>query len=182
MMTKDIINHAPIRQATPDDAAQISGVISEALVLYCKNSRIEKTQLAAGLETEDEIREMTKSSLFYVFEKDEKIIGTIRLTFPNFKGLSESESSADIFEDKNVCYISRFYVHSDYHGHGIGRELLTFAEEKARSEAISSMFLHTAIENKKLVGFYQKRGFTLFEKSNRSSYPRGLFVKKITKN
>jgi len=174
-MNKENLTHTTqIRKAVPDDAAAICSVISAALVLYCTNSGIEKTQLAAGTEDLESIRSLIQNSLFYVLEENGAVIGTIRLSFPQMSELSENPAPG---VKEPICYISRFYVHPSHHGKGIGHKLLQFSEKKAAEKNCHALFLHTALKNKKLVGFYAKRGFSLFENCESAPYPRGLFWK-----
>ena len=170
-----------IRIALPDDASRIYAVISQAVILYCLNSGIDKTQLSAGVEGPSDIENLVRNSAFFVYEKKGDIRGTIRLTFSCASDLllEKERVSLGLPGQLPVCYISRFYVHPTHQAKGIGRDLLQFALAETRKKEIPYMFLHTALTNKRLVSFYNRYYFSLISEAEESSYPRGLFAKKI---
>lgn len=172
-----------IRRATPEDAAEIFFIISQAISVYCKNAGIKKEQLQAGKEGIAEIQSLIETSFFFVCEKESHIVGTLRLTFPLFSSLLKNftllTAQTDGIPHIPVCYLSRFNVHPDYHRQGIGETLLSFAENIAKEQKSPALCLHTAIQNHVLFSFYKKRGFRLLAECYDASYPRGILIKPI---
>lgn len=173
--TPDIL----IRRLENRDIDAVLKAISEALDIYCKTAGILKSQIDAGRENIQTIQDMIASSFFYGVELKGQIIGTIRLTFPCASELLSSEIQRElkIGEKDLSCYISRFYVNPQFHGAGIGSRLIAFANDMAHNHKTIGLFLHSAVSNKDMLSFYQKRGFHLVFSENSRGYDRGLFYK-----
>ena len=163
-----------LRRAVPGDAAQVQRIISEALEVYCRASSIHKSQLAAGQEGIPEIEKLIGESLFFVAETQERIVGTVRLTFPEWDSLLPADGTHG-----RICYISRYYVDPAYHSKGIGNRLLRLAFACAEQEKAGTTLLHTALANKPMIEYYTRKGFTLLSENHEGSYPRGLFCKML---
>jgi predicted N-acetyltransferase YhbS len=63
--------------------------------------------------------------------------------------------------DGLVTHISLLVVKTDYQGQGIGRELLRFAEERAKQNGSSSLYLTSGMKPERLRAhaFYERNGF-----------------------
>ena len=170
-----------IRRLENRDTNTVLKAISAAAEIYCTNSGIAKSQIEAGKESPQTIQNLFCSSLFYGAEQNSQIAGTIRLTFPSVSELLSFETYRALNIDTNdMCsYISRFYVNPDMHGSGIGSQLVSFAENKARKEKAVGIFLHSAVSNKEMLSFYQKRGFRVVASENTRGYERGIFYKDL---
>jgi ribosomal protein S18 acetylase RimI-like enzyme len=56
-------------------------------------------------------------------------------------------------------YVHRLAIHPQFQGQGYARELMDFAEAKARSEGVVSIRLDTFSQNKRNQRFYEQRGY-----------------------
>ena len=77
---------------------------------------------------------------------------------------SEPSASAELPE--NGLFLSRFYVHKDWHGKGIAFLLLQKCEEYAQRKSATAIWFTVWQENKKAVAFYKKHDFTIFGTAN----------------
>ena len=170
-----------IRRLENRDTESVLQAISAAAEIYCKASGIASSQIDAGKENAQTIQDMFASSFFYGAELNNRIIGTIRLTFPRADGLISSEIRKKIVCSENdlCCYISRFYVNPEFHGTGTGSRLIAFAENEARKVEAVGLFLHSAVSNKDMLSFYQKRGLCVIISENSKGYDRGTFYKSL---
>lgn len=64
-------------------------------------------------------------------------------------------------EEENFIYYDDFSVEENYRNKGIGSLLMKEAENYAECKGINKIVLHAEKSNKKAIGFYEKRGFTL---------------------
>jgi len=171
-----------VRRARLDEADQIHRVVSESMQIYCKNSGISRDKLDASFETIEDIRSAISLVPFFVAVKpDGTIVGSVRLLYKRISDFEIPELAGilSLGQEDYVSYFSRFAVKEDLQGLGIG-SLLYRASHAAAIESHSAvMLLHTALSNRIMVSFYEKRGFTLLFEDLSRGYPRGLFGKKI---
>lgn len=66
--------------------------------------------------------------------------------------------------DEKTAWIPLMHVHSKYQRKGIGSSLMRFLEEKARSLDYKSIQLETDSEAKWAINFYEKHGYSVFQK------------------
>ena len=171
-----------IREAVPEDAPELYRVISEAMELYRIASGIPCGKLDAGLETVGDVREAIASvPVFVAVLPDGSIAGSVRLIGKRAGELADPGLYAKLSlgSDSNVGYFSRFAVHEDLQGLGIGSLLYRAAEERAKDLHYSHLLLNTSLANRTMVSFYERRGFVLMDTDLSKGYPRGLFCKRI---
>lgn len=65
-------------------------------------------------------------------------------------------------QDKNAAEIERLYVSGEHHGKHIGRSLLNFAMDLAKSRKLEYVWLGVWEHNDKAIGFYKHHGFQVF--------------------
>lgn len=169
------ISQISIREATPLDIDSIYELIQSAMTKYAIDSGIANNpdiSLSSLSETPQDIFEYMKKSRMFLAakreKKGEKIIGTIRIK-------TEYENQVS---DKEI-EVSRFAVHPDYQGIGLGGELLKFVEEHALKNGYKSLCLYTSLDNKPLLSFYISKGFTVVSQSVSRGYRRGFLRKEL---
>ncbi len=153
---------AHVRQARPDDAAELLGLIRRAMALYAQNAGIE-TPLDAEMETAADLQVHIAHDLVLVAEEDGRLIGTVRL----------------VQQDRDTVWFTRFAVLPERQRGGVGHLLYQAALAAAQKRGCRFMLLHTALSNQNLVTFYQTRGFEQIDVSYERGYPRGLFLKTL---
>ncbi|SEN98900.1 GNAT family N-acetyltransferase [Paenibacillus sp. OV219] len=57
----------------------------------------------------------------------------------------------------NANWVNQLYIHIDYQGKGIGKELLNLAKQQSDD----TLFLYTFVVNKKAQQFYERNGFRI---------------------
>ena len=101
---------------------------------------------AEDTEVEENIKEIymqvDDSSINYIAELKEKIIGKIRIE-----------------KIDNEGFIYGFGVLPDFRGKGYGREILSSALDILKKENVDNIFLEVATENKNALGLYESCGF-----------------------
>jgi len=171
-----------VRGACLDDAEQIHRVVYESMQIYCSNSGIARDKLDASFETIENIRSAITASPFFVAVKpDGTIVGSARLLPKQISDFAVPELAGllALGQDDIVSYFSRFAVKEDLQGLGIGSLLYQAAQTAAMQTQSKGILLHTALLNRIMVSFYEKRGFTLLFEDPSRGYPRGLFGKKL---
>ncbi|WP_235206784.1 GNAT family N-acetyltransferase [Paenibacillus tyrfis] len=86
----------------------------------------------------------------------ERVVGAVvvdRRQSGNYNELSWTDQTGD-----PAC-IHRLAVHPAFQGHGIGKRLLQFAEQQARTEGCTSIRLDVFTGNPGAVGMYRKAGY-----------------------
>ncbi len=94
-------------------------------------------------------------SQFYFAELDNKIVGYLKINW----GKAQTESKL-----KNALEIERIYILSAFQGRKIGLFLMEKAFEIARSKPFDFVWLGVWENNFKAIRFYEKLGFTLFDR------------------
>jgi diamine N-acetyltransferase len=89
-------------------------------------------------------------SAFYFALDEDDILGYIKLNF----NYAQTE-----FRDKSALEIERIYVSGEHHGKHIGKQLLDFAIDIARSKQFDYVWLGVWEHNYKARGFYEHNGF-----------------------
>ena len=172
-----------VRLARMDEAVQIHRIVSSSMHIYCSNSHIPLDKLDVSCETVDDVRTAISSCPFFVaVDAANAIVGSVRLlerTISSF-GVPGLPEKLSVSPGTPVSYFSRFAVHEDLQGLGIGNLLFQAAAAHAAAELSPYMLLHTSLSNEIMVSFYEKRGFVLLYEDPTRGYPRGLFGKKLS--
>lgn len=128
-----------IDRATPDDAERLAEVYHSA---YARNRELgfpASAETVAASEVVDWIRDRR----VYVARVDGEVVG----------GLRAEESDPDRVK------LSRFGVHEDWKGQGVGSGLLDHAEGVAREAGYERVWLTTPGEHPFLPDLYRSRGY-----------------------
>ncbi len=96
-----------------------------------------------------------ENSFFYFALSDEEVIGFLKLNTSS----AQTESL-----DSNALEIERIYVLKAYHGKKVGQLLYEKALETARQLNAAYVWLGVWEKNPRAISFYQKNGFTPFDK------------------
>lgn len=83
--------------------------------------------------------------MFYVLLDKDRVIGTVALRC----------------ENERVFELCRMYLAEKFRGQGLGKGLLQFAIEQAKSRGAAEIYLKTASVLKEAIALYQKSGFVL---------------------
>jgi len=181
-MDENIIDPITVRPARVDEAGPIQRIVASSMRIYCSNSHIPESKLDVSCETVDDVRTAISSCPFFVaVDAANAIVGSVRLlkrTVSSF-GVPELPEKLALSPGTPVSYFSRFAVHEDLQGLGIGNLLFQAAAAHAAAEQSPYMLLHTSLSNEIMVSFYKKRGFVLLYEDPSRGYPRGLFGKKL---
>lgn len=95
------------------------------------------------------------NAIFYFAILNGTVIGYLKLNF----GQSQTE-----LKDSNAMEIERIYVLKEFQGKNIGQLLYEKAIQVATQKNVEYIWLGVWEENKKAISFYQKNGFTQFDK------------------
>ena len=94
-------------------------------------------------------------SLFYIAWEDESAVGYLKVN----TGIAQTEQ-----QDKKALEIERIYVKSSHHGKKVGQLLYEKALEVAQQQRNSYLWLGVWEKNPRAIRFYEKNGFTAFDK------------------
>lgn len=77
------------------------------------------------------------------------------------------------------CELKSLYLLEQYHGKGLGHELLETAIQKARRDGYTEMYLDTLSSSINAIYLYEKRGFVRTERYNTNSVADVFMVLKL---
>ncbi|WP_228455108.1 GNAT family N-acetyltransferase [Polaribacter haliotis] len=86
---------------------------------------------------------------YFILFKDE-VVGNFRIVW--------DEKLANLSEEKQVK-LHRIYLHPKTQGNGIGKELLSWLEEKAKEKGYKIIWLDAMNEQPQAFQFYEKLGY-----------------------
>ena len=92
-------------------------------------------------------------SEFYLAFNGDEITGYVKINY--------NDAQNDI-KDKNALEVERIYVAAEHHGKYIGKQLLTFALDKAIAKQLNYVWLGVWDKNEKALAFYKRNGFEQF--------------------
>lgn len=92
----------------------------------------------------------------YVLEIENEVIGCVTISTL----MDEEYVPIDwLTPNENNIYIHRLAVHPEYQGKGYAQQLLSFAEDYAKTNTYASIRLDTFSQNKRNQKFYECRGY-----------------------
>jgi len=111
---------------------------------------------------------------FYIVYVDDLPVGYAKIV------LHEMQEN---ITSKNICRLERIFILNEFIPLKIGRQLLTFVEEKAKALKLDTMWLSVYIKNNRAIRFYKKNEFKnvgeLNFVVNGKEYENIVFSKKI---
>ena len=124
----------------------VTSTSEENMRLYLENN-FSKEQLSNELEN--------SNSEFYFAILENEVIGYLKLNF--------SEAQTEL-NDVNALEVERVYVRNNYHGKGVGQQLLDYAIQLAKQKNMQAVWLGVWENNQRAINFYKKNGFVTFDK------------------
>jgi GNAT superfamily N-acetyltransferase len=151
-----------VRQATPDDAAAVSAILSEA-------ARWVEELDGTVMWVEDELAAERVASeiaagLFFVAECDGEVAGAIRFQ------LQDDLFWPDLPAGHESVFVHRLAVRRPYAGQGVSTALLRWAADRARALGKKCLRLDCDAERSQLRGVYERFGFELHSYRQVGSY------------
>ena len=150
-------------------------LIRRAMTVYARNSGI-SSQLESLEERLEDIEDSIRNHYVMVAENRDGLVGTVRLIWPAKSELRDADMNLD---PEKTAWFSRFAVMPELQAAGTGRLLYQAAEAYLADNGVRNILLYTALNNQRLVTFYQGRGFALLSSENKRGYARGLFIKQL---
>jgi ribosomal protein S18 acetylase RimI-like enzyme len=128
---------------------------------------------AAGIQQWDEIYPNIR-----VVEEDVRLrsLFVIRESGPSVAAICLNDVQPDEYRGVpwrcaagRTMIIHRLCVHPDWQAHGLARELMDFAEERAREHGFAAIRLDAYTGNPRAVALYEKRGY---QRVGQTRFPR----------
>lgn len=148
-----------IRKAVLSDADEIRNITREAFAGYAAKTTARR--IDALEETAEDIKYDITNKIVLAAEQNGKLCGSLRL---------------DI-SDK-TAYLTRFAVKAENRKCGIGSTLMKYADRVMLENGVCELCLHTDLNMKPLIGFYERMGFSVKASENTRGYTRALLSKK----
>lgn len=137
----------PLRRATPDDAANLAALVDRAYDKYV--ARIGHRPLPMTADYQEVIRR----DIVWLAEHQDRIVAAIVL-------VPETEPA-------RLC-IENIAVEPLQQGAGLGRHLMSFAEQEARRLEFAALYLYTNEAMTENIGFYKSLGYRETHRTQRS--------------
>lgn len=141
-------------KATRDDVSEVSGLLQE-VATWLRGKNIDQWSYLADRSHDDSIRENIELEQVYLVKDKDEIIATFALN------KQQGKWDADLWgqlEDHSI-YLHRLAVARARKGEGLGREILSWIEKKARVENIDYIKLDCVEYNHPLNQFYLANGY-----------------------
>lgn len=135
---------------------EIPGIL--AITAACSKHMTEKNifQWNQHYPSKQDFEKDIERSELYVLEMDGQIIGTIVISIH----MDDVYAQVDwLTRDEDHIYVHRLAVLPDFQGKGFARQLMDFAETKARQKGCVSVRLDTFSKNQRNQSFYGARGY-----------------------
>lgn len=149
-----------IRKANCGDVDDIRSITREAFAEYAANTTAQR--IDALFETADDIKKDIENKTVLAAVYGGRISGSLRLEISG-----------------NTAQLMRFAVRKENRSCGIGGMLIDYAVDFVREKGVKELYLHTDLNMKPLVGFYERRGFSVKSFENTRGYTRAMLVKII---
>jgi len=117
----------------------------ENMRLYLENN-FSKEQLTKEFEN--------SYSEFYFAIQENEVIGYLKINY--------SAAQTELKDDTSL-EVERVYVRLNYHGKGVGQQLLDYAIQLAEQKNMQTVWLGVWENNQKAINFYKKNGFVTFD-------------------
>ena len=144
----------PIRGATMSDAVRVFDLIDDAKTFFKANG-IDMWQ--RGYPQFVDIADDISSGNAYVCTDGELVVGYIFVTFEEEDFHSTLEGK---WEDDDPAVFHRIIVDPDYRHCGIGKELISFAEDLAKDKGCTSMRTETDVTNTPMTSLMAELGYS----------------------
>jgi len=148
-----------VRKATIQDLITVQLISKETFFETFADSNTEENMnkyLEESFNDDKLTSELTNpNSSFYVAWEDENPVGYLKLN----TGTAQTEAL-----DETALEIERIYVKANYHGKKVGQLLYEKALEVAQQQHNSYLWLGVWEKNPRAIRFYEKNGFTAFDK------------------
>ena len=123
----------------------VTSTSEENMRLYLENN-FSKEQLSKELEN--------SYSEFYFAIQENEVIGYLKINY--------SAAQTEL-KDDNSLEVERVYVRHNYHGKGVGQQLLDYAIQLAKQKNMQSVWLGVWENNHRAISFYKKNGYVTFD-------------------
>ena len=145
-----------IRPATPADAPAIAALVNRAYERYL--SRMDRTP-APMLDDYDKL---VADGVVTVFDDGGRVCGVLVA-----------------WVDGDSFYIDNLAVDPDIHGRGVGRTLLSVADELGRRAGCRRLWLYTNEAMSENLEYYPRQGFAEFDRRVDKGYVRVYFERAL---
>jgi ribosomal protein S18 acetylase RimI-like enzyme len=139
-----------IRLARADDDEFILGLIDRFVEFELPPWR-KRAECAKGIRADvaRHLREQPAGTHIFVAEDEDAVL----------LGFLHLQTTADYFTQAQNCHIADLAVAPAHEGHGVGSELLTFAEEWARRHRCRYLTLAVFPGNERARALYERHGY-----------------------
>ncbi len=146
-----------LRAATDADAAQVTALVNAAYGHY-----VDQIEMVPRPMTDD-YAEVIKNYRVTLADSNQTILGVIILTVTD-----------EGFLIDNVA------VDPSYHGKGVGKALLAFAEDEARRVGFESIYLYTHEKMAKNIALYTRIGYVEYDRRSQGEFSLVYMRKPLT--
>lgn len=123
----------------------VTSTSEENMRLYLENN-FSKEQLTKEVEND--------YSEFYFARIENEVVGYLKINY--------SAAQTELKDDQ-ALEVERVYVRNNYHGKGVGQQLLDYAIQLAKQKNMQSVWLGVWENNQRAISFYKKNGFITFD-------------------
>jgi len=147
---------ADIRPARAEEAEEIHSLVRDAYALYVPRIGREPSPMT------DDYRQLIVAAKVWVIEDEGQLAGVVVL-----------EDTPDALQVENVA------VRPENQGRGLGRQLLSFADDEARRRGYDAVILYTNVHMTENVARYPKLGYVEVGRGHEHGFDRVFFRKEL---
>lgn len=158
-----------ITEVHEENILLVTEILDEATIY-----KLQHDDTAWGKESwsEEEVRDMMKSSTVYLINEDNKPVATFSISWEDEKMWGKRPPDAG--------YLHRLAVKSDHHGRGLGEEAIKAAEGIVKNKGRQYLRLDCLAANEKLCEYYEKQGFARVSQTDTDA-KAALYERPVTK-
>lgn len=146
-----------IEACTPKDLEQLQSISINTFYDAFKDqnsTEVMEAYLKKAFDMDQLQSEMNHpQTTFYFVYQNEELAGYLKLN----TGAAQSEAMG-----KEALEIERIYLVGAYQKNGLGKQLIRFSEETAKSLKLSKVWLGVWERNERAIAFYERLGFIRF--------------------
>jgi GNAT superfamily N-acetyltransferase len=147
---------AEIRPARAEEAASILSLVRAAYAMYVPRIGREPSPM------NDDYPKLIAAGKVWVIDDDGRLAGVIVL-----------EDTPDALQVENIA------VRPESQGRGLGRQLLSFADDQARRRGYSAVILYTNVHMTENVERYPRLGYVEVDRGHEHGFDRVFFRKEL---
>lgn len=147
--------------------------LESLLLLIASYPHSDEEMAAVRKQVLKELSEIGDNRYVFGAFRNNEMIAFVQLILKN------ADNDPDLANGKDMAHVHHLRVRQDLQGDGVGRQMMTFIEEKARHLGKTTLTLGVDNWNKRAIDIYVRSGYVAFkEEQGRTPDEKGFSMRK----